>query len=55
MKKVGLPIYMFTLAANLPYFQIPDFEFLKDKKKIINKLIPHVHHVSDCPIYLDKV
>ena len=55
MKKVGLPIYMFALAANLSYFQIPDFVFLKDKKKIINKDIPPAHAVSDCPIYLDKV
>ena len=55
MKKVGLPIYMFTLGANLPFFQITDLEFLKDKRKIINKHIPPAHPVSECPIYLDKV
>ena len=48
-------IYMFALAANLSYFQIPDLEFLKDKKKIINKHIPPAYLGSDCPIYLDKV
>ena len=41
---------MFALAATLSYFQIPDFEFLKDKKKIINKHIPPAHPGSDCPI-----
>ena len=46
---------MFALAANLSYFQIPDFQFLKDKKKIINKHIAPAHPGSDCPIYLDKV
>ena len=46
---------MFALAGNLSYFQIPDLEFLKDKKKTINKHIPPDQAVSDCPIYLDKV
>ncbi len=54
-KSRSTDIYMFTLAANLPYFQIPDLEFLKDKRKIINKHIPPAHPVSECPIYLDKV
>ena len=46
---------MFALAANLSYFQIPDFEFLKDKKKNIYKHIPPSHPDSDCSIYLDEV
>jgi len=45
---------MFALAANLSYFQIPDFEFLKDKKKIINKHIPPAPLIY-CSIYLDEV
>ena len=43
---------MFALAANLSYFQIPDFQFLKGKKKIINKHIAHPPTLAQIALYI---